>query len=247
VGAWDDRAGHSRGLPQQRNSPNLNPDGPPVQRWPLGDERHQPGTIATVVPGGQIAAGPQILGDDATALAISATVQPIESDPGADAQPQLVLVVSWGQGGATHRAEIDIGNGVVVSFWASAIQLAYRDDDPAPGPGQVKNPIRIAGSLSYLQQVGRPARLTRRVLALAPAGLIVLPVPAFASDLLIETSVAGGTVLVELLTLTSVVVSAVAGVAPLGPIPLPNGTRLARLTNTAAVAQDLSAIFGLSF
>lgn len=244
---WQQNAGQSRGLPGQRDFRDIDPEpGGPVRRWPLGDERHSRGTVALVLPGGPLAAGLQVVGDDETGCALTLTLQPLEDAAGVDANPQLVARVTWGNGGAAHEAELDIGTGLVQTFWASALQVAYFNEDPAPLPGQDKGTVQVRGSISYLPHVFPDATRTRRSPALAAAAAAVFEVPAFAINVGAQSN-PSSPITLELLSRTGAVLANIAVGTPFFQLPLINGTRRVRITNTGAVAIDLACVFGLAF
>ena len=238
----------------QRDRPEVNPEDEDsernTRRWPLASERYLPGQTHVIFPGAQAVDLLRAIGDDDTGLAMTVTIQAIEEAIGATAVPDLVAIVTWGNGGTSHRAEIDVGTGVVFTLHASSVQVGVQNRDPPPVPVvQEKLPFSVSGSIDYLPRAtARPVTRTIETAAIAPAGAVIVSLPAFAHVLHVLSDVAAGTSTVEFLGATGVVVLASAAiVAPSDPLVIPNRARRVRITNTAAVAQTYQLVSDLSF
>jgi hypothetical protein len=124
-------------------------------------------------------------------LGIGDLVFPDGPPPPADRRGHILALLRWGQGGASFSAEVDWKVGTQVTLVATSLEVAARFD-PEDGPQDAL--IERAIVNAALVWGSRPGELTvtrsqRRTFG-AGASLI-LPIPNFASSLVLASSVAG--------------------------------------------------------
>ena len=173
------------------------------------------------------------------------------------AAPSLVdmfATVTWGVGGATFTAEIDVVNGYVFCIIANYIRIDIGNNS-TPG-----TKFQVSASVGYGTFVhpNSPARRTKELGVILNTASAVVDLPPFASSLVLAgiNPAAGGSpppgpVQIDFLsavTPASYNMKEWSNLGYLNPdtFPIPNGANQALITNKSGVDLNLGVIFGIS-
>lgn len=212
----------------------------------------QTGRSASVAPtrGERFVDVLKVLGDDETAEACTVTLLRAAGDPGADAVPQLVARVEWGQGGSSTVAEVDVGPlGTVLTVHGAMVKVSVTNFDAPPVGAQVKNAIDVSGFVAYKPRGAfsiAPVRSFVPVLAVAPAlgSTVTILVPAYTRTLSVRSNAVGDPVDTTVRDRLGAVI--LTRVGAFERMPLPGLAFDVQVTNTAAAIIRVDVMFELA-
>jgi len=184
----------------------------------------------------------EILGDDSKSLYLTVTLDgPRPDGPafGIGQVPIAAALIEWGNGGLQSQAEIDFILGCTFSVPCSFLRVTGRNDE---APGGAAGNQRLGAFVSYLPRPGTPSFAPQRSVvtgALAPLAVATFLIPRFAIDLWVYTAPVAVSLRIDFLDAAGVTLAVTSTSFPTTPhanVPIPNGTRSVRLTNSGAVA-----------
>lgn len=205
-------------------------------------------------------------GADPVAAAVQISCSLVPSAPLSEAQfaavpagtnftPRVVGMLRWGTAGDhVEQVEFDFVNGTIVTCAGSEVVLSARLDDGVDPQAEDFIAPRAEAHIGYFPRGSAPAQRTRYLALEAagdPADTAAVAVPLYARELRVM-SAQGGAPLGSSLVITleelapfPTVFAAVASTDPVTSLPVPAGSRVLRVQNLGAQANDVAAVFGL--
>jgi len=141
--------------------------------------------IGGLDPASQTATIVQVKGSDERAIDLNVFISVLPDQVAAFTIadfPYVKARVSWGSGGVSHSAEIDVGLGTSFSVMASFLRVDVFLDTDNPSVLPAGNRVLVQGFVSAGRHIGEPAVRTLYFEVLAGATSGPQPIPAFARN-----------------------------------------------------------------